>query len=87
MITKQTDTNPEIEKMLIALLRKSSTSDRLSRMLSLSSLVMGLSKRAIGRANPGCNEDELNLLFVKYNYGEELAKRFENFLNKKNGAN
>ncbi|MEW6196147.1 MAG: hypothetical protein AB1521_13440 [Bacteroidota bacterium] len=87
MITKQTDTNPEIEKVLITLLKKSTVSERLSQMFSLSSVVMGLSRRAIVRANPGCSEDELDLLFVKYNYGEELAKRFESFLNKRNETN
>jgi hypothetical protein len=52
MITQSTDTNPEVERVLISLLRKFSTEEKLNRTLRFSSLIINLSKRAIARANP-----------------------------------
>ena len=42
---------------------------------SLSQTTIQLSRRAISRANPGLSEQELNLIFVAYHYGDELANR------------
>lgn len=41
---------------------------------------MKLSKRAIKRVNPELDEKELNILFVRYNYGNKLAEKFQKFL-------
>jgi hypothetical protein len=51
--------------------------------LSFSPSIIKLSKQAISRANPSLNEDEKNLLFVKYNYGTEIANKLQSFNKKK----
>ena len=78
------DTNPIVEKVLIEMIQKKSISQRLSTMQSLSSFTICLSKRAIARANPNCTKRELDLLFVKYNYGDDLYHRISKFFLKSN---
>ena len=80
MITQLTDTNPEAERVLISLLRKLNTTQKLEQVQSFSSSIIKLSKRAISRANPDLNEDEKNILFVEYHYGVELANRLRKYL-------
>lgn len=79
MITQSIDTNPEVERVLISLLRKLSAEEKLNRTLQFSSSIINLSKRAIARANPNLNVDERNLLFVEYHYGVELANKLRSF--------
>ena len=80
-MTQSTDTNPEVERIYVSLLRNISVHDRLVRTLSFSSSIIDLSKRAISRANPDLSEQEKNILFVEYHYGVELAKKLRSFLN------
>ncbi len=74
------DTNPEVEKFQISLIRQANTAKRASLMRSLSKTVIQLSRRAISRANPGLNEEEVNLIFVANNYGDDLAKCLSKYL-------
>jgi len=83
MITQSTDTNPEAERVLISLLRKLNTTQKLEQVQSFSSCIIKLSKRAISRANPDLNEDEKNILFVEYHYGVELANRLRKYLDQR----
>ncbi len=48
----------------------------------MSSLTMRLSKRALARANPDKNKKELDLLFVKYHYGDDLYQRVNQYLSR-----
>ena len=80
MKTQSVDTHPEAEKVQIQLIRQASVTQRIIRMRSLTSSLMQLSKKAIRRANPRASQDELDVLFVKYHYGEELAVRFQAYL-------
>jgi len=80
MITELSDTDPEIEKIQISLIRKSSISERISRLRSLSQTVIWLSRRAIKRTNPGLSEKELQCKFVEYHYGNELADGLKKYL-------
>ncbi|MCH7770235.1 MAG: hypothetical protein IIA49_04355, partial [Bacteroidetes bacterium] len=86
MRLQSSDTNPEAEKVLINLIRSKSIPERLSRLVSLSSLTIRLSKRGIARANPGKSKHELDLLFVKLHYGETLFKKLKQFLLKSSYA-
>jgi len=86
MRLQSSDTNPEAEKVLISLMRSKSIPERLSRLESLSSLTIRLSKRGIARANPGKNKQELDLLFVKQHYGETLFNELKQFLLKSHHA-
>jgi hypothetical protein len=49
-------------------------------MRSLSQTTIQLSRRAISRANPGLSEQEVNLIFVAYHYGEHLANRLRAYM-------
>jgi hypothetical protein len=84
MKTQSIDTHPKAEEVQIQLIRQSSVGQRISRMSSLTSSLRKLSKRAIRRVNPGSSQDELDVLFVKYHYGEELAIRVQAYLQKRN---
>lgn len=83
MITQSADTNPKVEKFQISLIRQASIAKRIARMRSLSQTVVQLSRRAIMRANPDLSEQELNLIFVSYHYGTELADRLRKYLDRK----
>ncbi len=80
MKLQSSDTNPEAEKVLISLIQSKSIPERLSRLESLSSLTIQLSKRGITRANPDKSKQELDLLFVKLHYGETLFNKLKQFL-------
>ena len=75
------DTNPaEAEKLQISFIHQASTAKSMSLMRSLSKTVIQLSRRAISRANLGLNEEEVNLICVANNYGDDLAKRLSKYL-------
>lgn len=82
MKTQSIDTWPEAERTLISLIRKESTSKKLSRILSFSQTIIQLSKRAITRANKDLDVDQINLLFINYHYGKDLAEQVREYLNK-----
>lgn len=82
MRTQSPDTDPRVEKVLIELTRKVSIAEKFSQVRELSNLAMQLSRRAIRRANPEISELEVDLLFVKYHYGDDLANRLKRHLDK-----
>ncbi|MFO7448286.1 MAG: hypothetical protein R6W90_18145 [Ignavibacteriaceae bacterium] len=53
-------------------------------MQSLSSMTIQLAKRAIKRANPQISKDEVDLLFIKYHYGEDLYKKVKLYIDVNN---
>ena len=77
-----TDTNPETEKLLLDLIRMKTISQRLAKLLHLTSLTLRLSKRALARRYPEKSKRELDLLFVKYNYSEDLSEKVNQYLSK-----
>ena len=83
MSKQLSDTHPKAEEFQISLFRRASVAERLSRTRSLSRTVIQLSQRAIARANPTLNEQEQNLLFVAYHYGNDLAERLREYVNRK----
>ena len=82
MKTQSADTDPIIEEKLISILRECSVPERLSRVFNMMSLTRQLSFRALRRKNPTVTKQQLDLLFVKINYGEELYKRLNNYFSK-----
>ncbi|MFH1038260.1 MAG: hypothetical protein V1789_06280 [PVC group bacterium] len=74
------DTNSSAEKVQLDLLRQASVAERFSLARSLSRTVIRLSRRAIARANPQMNEDEVNLQFISLHYGSDLADRLRDYL-------
>jgi hypothetical protein len=84
MVTQSIDTHPAIEEMQISLLRQATVARRFAIMRSLSQTTIQLSRRAIKRANPTFSQLELNLAFVTYHYGTELANRLRIYLEQRN---
>lgn len=74
------DTNLKAEAVQIQLICRVSVAQRIARMRALTASLMRLSKRAIRRANPEASQDELDVLFVKYHYGDALAARLQAYL-------
>jgi hypothetical protein len=74
------DTNIKTEKILISLLQKENGAKKFSHISSLSETVTNLSKRAIKRANKNLSEEQINLLFIEYNYGKDLAEKVKKYL-------
>ncbi len=86
MLSQSPDTSPEAERIQIELLRKASVARRISIVRSLSQTVMFLSRRAIKRANPSMSEQELDIMFVKYHYGQELAEKLRIYLKQRDNG-
>jgi len=80
MKTQSRDTNIKTEKKLISLLKKQSRAEKFSRVRSLTETAINSSKRAIKRNNKGLNERQINLLFIEYNYGKDLAEKVRKYL-------
>lgn len=67
------DTDPETERVHLAMIRAAPPARRLGLAFSLSRTVMNLSRAGIARRHPGASPDEVGLIFVELNYGRELA--------------
>jgi len=80
MKTQSIDTHPKTEKILISLLKQQSTAKKFSQIRSLSQMSIQLSRRAISRANKTLDENQINLLFINYHYGKDLAERVGKYL-------
>ena len=83
MKSQSIDTDQKAEEVLISLLRKASSTEKISLVCSLSQTVVQLSRRAIARRNKNLDEKELNVLFVAHNYGKDLAERLRKYLGKR----
>lgn len=80
MLRLAEDTTPEAEEMQIKFLREATPERRFRLAASLSATVRELAWEGIRRANPTLSEREINLLFVEYHYGNELAQALRNYL-------
>ena len=81
MKTQSIDTHPKTERILISLFKRESAAKKFSQIRSLSQTTIQLSKRAIARANKTFDENKVNLLFIRYHYGKDLAERVRKYLN------
>ena len=79
MKTQSKDTHPKTEKVLISLLKKKSAAQKFSQIRSLSQTIIQLSKRAISRTNKTLDDTNINLLFIEYHYGKDLAERIRKY--------
>jgi hypothetical protein len=80
MITQSIDTHPDAERVQIELIRKMTPAQKFYYICSISQKAIDESKRAIKQAHPNASKQELDVLFVEYNYGKELAERFKKYL-------
>jgi len=78
-----TDTPQHVEEIQISLLRKQSIAQKFTMVRSLSETAIALSKRAIARKNKDFDDIKINLMFIRLNYGDDLADRVSDYLNRK----
>lgn len=67
------DTDPETERVHIEMLRRAGPERRLQLALNLTHEVIAMSRRELRRLHPEASEEELGVLWVRQNYGDELA--------------
>ena len=83
MKTQSIDPHPQIEQIQISLLKKQSIAEKFAQVCSLSQTTIQLSKRAIARENQNLDDKQINLLFITYQYGKDLAVRVDEYLNRR----
>jgi hypothetical protein len=74
------DTSPEAERVQIRLLRAAGPRRRAELASSLTNWTLKNAWAGMRRARPGLSERELQLLFVRINYGKALAEELEQYL-------
>ncbi len=80
MATALSDTDPEIERLQLELLRQATPERRLRLALSLTGSVLALSRGGLAQKMPGANGREIGLRFVELHYGPELANELRQHL-------
>jgi len=74
------DTPLKIEEIQINLIRQSNIPKRIAMVQALTEITIFLSKKAILRANPQSNGQEVNFLFCSFTYGEGLANKMKEYI-------
>jgi|WetSurMetagenome_2_1015567.scaffolds.fasta_scaffold86954_2 hypothetical protein len=75
------DTSKQFEDIYLNLLSKRTIPEKFKLIESISSLVIRLSKKAIRDANPTLSKTDLDLLFIKLNYGDVLHDKLKKYFN------
>lgn len=83
MKTQSSDTSPEVERVLVEMLREAGMRRRLQLGLELSGEALELAQRGIKRAHPEASELEVKLIFVEVTYGKYLADQLRAYLAKR----
>lgn len=80
MRTQSADTSPEAERVQIELIRKAPITKRIALMEAWSQFLIEANKQGIRERHPGASEEEINLIFVANNYGQDLADKVRAYL-------
>ena len=75
MRTQSPDTSPEMERVQIDMLRKTSITKRFAMIEAWSQFITEAAKQGIRRDNPNASEEEVALILVARQYGQPLAER------------
>ncbi len=75
MTTRATDTEPDVHRRQIELLRRASPARRVALALSISQSVIELARRGLRQSLGDTSPDEAGLRFVEIHYGRELARQ------------
>ncbi len=85
-VTQSEDTHPVVEKLQFARLREMGRKERLERGLARVDEQLNLMWRAFERRYPDASPDELQVLWTRVQFGEELAVQLEKYLKCKTTA-
>jgi len=83
---RSADTDPSAHRVQIELLRNATIARRLALARSLTTLTMQLAWRAVERANPDADADELAARFVTHCYGNDLGDGLRRYLHARRHA-
>jgi hypothetical protein len=78
--TQSRDTHPEMERAQFEILRKMSVAQRVELGRGLTKIALRSARRAIEEDHPGAREDEIALIFIAQNYGQEIADNIRTHL-------
>ena len=79
------DTSQKTNDVYLKLLREKNISQKIKYVSSISSFIINLSKKTIKNSNPGFNKQDVDLLFVKINYGNNIYEKLKKHFSIKNG--
>ena len=82
MQLQSVDTSRQFEDIYLNLIRQRTITQKFKQVESISSLVIRLSKKAIRDANPTFSKTDLDLLFIKLNYGDALHDKLKKYFSK-----
>ena len=74
------DTDAEVHRTHVEMLRAASPERRLALALSLTQTVLSMTRARIASSMPGASQEELGLRFVAELYGDDLAGEVRDFL-------
>lgn len=80
MQTQSSDTSFQAEQVQIELIRSVPVARRITQARALSETVIRLSRRAIQRCHPEWPQRKVDLAFVEYHYGQDLANSVRRYL-------
>ena len=80
MTTRPTDTEPDVYRRQIELLRRTSPARRVALALSISQSVIDLARRGLRQSLGDASPEEVGLRFVEIHYGRELARQVRDYL-------
>jgi len=83
MRTQSSDTSPETERVLIELLQKASPAKRFAMMAAWSEFITEVAKQGIRRDHPEADEQEVALILLARQHGQELADKVRVYLVKR----
>jgi hypothetical protein len=75
MRTQSTDTSPEAERIQIELIRKAPITKRFALIEAWSGFLIEANKQGIRKNHPNSSEEEIALIFIANNYGQDLADK------------
>jgi 16S rRNA U1498 N3-methylase RsmE len=85
MRTQSLDTSPEMERVQIDMLRKTSITKKFAMIEAWSRFITEAAKQGIRRDNPNASEEEVALMLVARQYGEPLAEKIRAELVRRRG--
>jgi hypothetical protein len=80
MTTRATDTEPDVYRRQIELLRGASPARRVALALSISQSVIDLARRGLRQSLGDTSTEDVGLRFVEIHYGHELARQVRDYL-------
>lgn len=80
MTTRATDTDPDVLRRQIELLRRASPGRRIALAFSISQSVIDLARGGLRESLKDASSDDVGFRFVEIHYGRELARQVRDYV-------